>query len=106
MLKIINHRVEDSVIKELLKSDYIDDFRDSIYYVEYKGKELYSFPFFNENNTINNHIIFHRGFRKVIYGKKDLSFWMKKSNVHFPKYLIISDRPENIVKYVSNKNHI
>lgn len=106
MIKIIEKNIADNIIKELLKVDNIDDFRTSIYKVEYKGREIYSFPFFDENNILSKHILIHKNYRKLINLKKSNSYWINKSKVFYPEYLLISDRPEEIIKYVSKKNYI
>ncbi|MCG8226370.1 hypothetical protein [Tenacibaculum finnmarkense] len=106
MISVLKKKVNDLVINELLKSNNLDYFRANIFYVNYKGKELYSFPFFNSSNEITKHIIIHHNFRKIIHQNQDKnSFWLIKSKVKYPKYLIISDKPENIIKYVSDKNY-
>lgn len=107
MLKIVAKNITNNAIKELLEVSYIEAFRTSIFIVNYKGKEFYSFPFKDENNDIISHILINKNFRKVIHlDNNNNSYWIKKSKVFVPEYLLISDRPELLIQYVSKKKHI
>lgn len=106
MINILEKNTVDNVIKELLKVDNIEAFRTSIFKVDYNGKEVYSFPFFDKDNNISNHVLIHKNFRKIISLNSNNSYWLKKSKVFVPEYLLISDRPELLIQYVSRKHYI
>ena len=105
MLEIVEKNVDKGILNEVLNVQDLSFINEEVYRVKYKGEEFYSFPFFCDKGLIHTHKLFNFNFDSKLLDKTKPSFWCLKKALRRYEYLIISDNPHNIIKYISKNYH-
>lgn len=106
MLKIVEKNVDKGILNEVLNVQDLSFINEEVYKVKYKGEEFYSFPFFCDKGLIHTHKLFNFNFDSKLLDKTKTSYWLLKNPLFvYYDYLIISDNPTNIIKYISKNFH-